>query len=65
MIVKINRGYTITMYPNPDQIQVFEQSFGNRRFVFNNLVSIYSSGITEFVDDGKIYKIGTKKVLKK
>lgn len=36
--MKLNKSYKIRLYPNDEQIQFFEQNFGNVRFIYNKML---------------------------
>ena len=64
--MKINRGQVFTIYPNEDIKKIFAQSFGNRRFIYNQLVNISSqTQIRSFIEEETSYKIKSKKGLQK
>jgi len=61
----LNRGQVFNIFPNKYIQQIFSQSFGNRRFIYNQLVNISNSPIYKFIENDKNYSLKSKKGLQK
>ena len=67
--MEIIKGFKSEIFVNDNLKKVFNQFFGNRRFIYNQLLSILKkykkSPIKTFIDNDKVYSIKSKDGLQK
>ena len=67
--IEIIKSFKSKIYVNDELKKIFNQFYGNKRFIYNQLLSILKkykkSSIKTFIDNGKEYKIQSKKGLQK
>ncbi len=47
-MMKITKGYVFRMYPNENQINLIEKSFGCSRFIYNHFLSVSHNYIDKY-----------------